>query len=147
MPLTIIQDTAQPPQAAQEAATLLTSLLGEDDGVSPLSARGRRRVRIDLLLREEARIDAALEVIALRLPGWSLRRLAYDHGEWHCALSQRREMPDWLDQCAEATHSDLSLAILHAAVEAQRLEPHPAPGSGRRCAEPDLTTLLCCDNF
>ncbi|CCD98277.1 hypothetical protein [Bradyrhizobium sp. STM 3809] len=144
MPLTMTQDVTQ---AAQEAAGLLTDLLGEDEGVSPLSARGRRRVRIDQLLRAEARIDAALELIALRLPRWSLRRLAYDDGEWHCALSQQREMPDWLDLCAEATHSDLSLAILHAAVEAQGLEPKPAPGSGRHAADPDLGTLLCCDNF
>ncbi|CCD88693.1 conserved protein of unknown function [Bradyrhizobium sp. ORS 285] len=147
MPFTIIQDAAQPPQAAQEAAALLTDLLGEDDDVSPLSARARRRVRIDQMLRAEARIDAALELIALRLPRWSLRRLAYDDGEWHCALSQQRDMPDWLDQCAEATHSDLSLAILHAAVEAERLEQSALPSPGKRLSEPMLTELICCDNF
>ncbi|CAL79497.1 conserved hypothetical protein [Bradyrhizobium sp. ORS 278] len=146
MPVTTALDLVEP-QHAQEAATLLTDLLGTTDDVSPLSARGRRRVRIDQMLRADARIDAALELIALQLPGWSLRRLAYDNGEWHCALSRRREMPDWLDHCAEATHSDLSLAILHAAVEAKRREPSPASGSGRRAAEPDLDALLCCDNF
>ncbi|GLH79817.1 hypothetical protein SSBR45G_47260 [Bradyrhizobium sp. SSBR45G] len=147
MPVMTPQDFAQPQHLAQEAATLLADLLGEDDGVSPLSARGRRRLRIDQLLQAEARVDAALELIALRLPRWSLRRLAYDDGEWHCALSQRRDMPDWLDHCAEARHTDLSLAILHAAVEARRLEPPLAPVSGQRSADPALATLLCCDNF
>ncbi|MGJ4905104.1 hypothetical protein ACQR0V_26300 [Bradyrhizobium sp. HKCCYLS2058] len=146
MPVTTPRDFAEPRQAAQETAALLTDLLGEDDGVSPLSARGRRRIRIARMMQAEARIDAALELIALQLPRWSLRRLAYDDGEWHCALSQRRELPDWLDHCAEARHTDLALAILHAAAEARRLEP-TLPVSGERSAEPVLATLLCCDNF
>ena len=50
-----------------------------------------------------------------------LRRIAYDEGEWHCALSRERELPDWLDQSVEARHADLALAILSAFVEAQRI--------------------------
>ena len=147
MPVPITLDVPAPPHVAQEAEKLLTDLLGDDDGASPLSARGRRRARIDHLMLAEARIDAALELIALQLPRWHLRRLAYDDGEWHCALSQRRELPDWLDHCAEARHADLALAILHAAAEARRLDPGLGPTQGQRSAEPALTNLLCCDHF
>jgi hypothetical protein len=55
------------------------------------------------------------------LPQWHVRRLAYDDGEWHCALSRQRELPDWLDQSIETRHADLALAILSAFVEAQRI--------------------------
>ncbi|MGJ5178526.1 hypothetical protein ACQR16_19415 [Bradyrhizobium oligotrophicum] len=147
MPVSTSLGFADLPQTPQDWTTLSADLLGADEDVSPLSARGRRRGRIDQLMQAEARIDAALELIALQLPRWSLRRLAYDDGEWHCALSQRRELPDWLDHCAEARHSDLALAILHAAAEARRLEPGQPRPSGQRSAEPALTQLLCCDNF
>ena len=55
------------------------------------------------------------------MPQWQLRRLAYDEGEWHCALSRERELPDWLDQAFEARHADLALAILSAFVEAKHI--------------------------
>ena len=69
----------------------------------------------------EAWTDAALALIDLELPQWQVRRLAYDEGEWHCALSRQRELPDWLDQSIETRHADLALAILSAFVEAQRI--------------------------
>ncbi|CCD95750.1 conserved hypothetical protein [Bradyrhizobium sp. ORS 375] len=148
MPFTIRLKVVEP-HHVEEAAMLLTDLLGTDDGASRLSARGRHRVRIDQMLRADAWIDAALELVALQLPGWSLRRLAYDGGEWHCALSQRREMPDWLDHCAEARHSDPALAILHAALEAQGRTTQSPPGDDRGAARgaPLLADILCCDNF
>ena len=27
---------------------------------------------------------------------WQVRRIVYDAGEWHCALSRQRELPDWV---------------------------------------------------
>ena len=60
------------------------------------------------------------------MPQWQVRRLAYDDGEWYCALSRQRELPDWLDQSIETRHADLALAILSAFVEAQRVS---APSS------------------
>ena len=54
------------------------------------------------------------------MPKWQLRRLAYDGGEWHCALSRQRDLPEWLDQPVEAHHVDMALAILSAFVDAQR---------------------------
>ncbi|NPU67173.1 hypothetical protein HL667_19370 [Bradyrhizobium sp. 83012] len=147
--LTTRPDVLEPAQIAQTTTMMLTALLGGDEGLSPLSARGRRRLRIARLLETEARIDAALELIALQLPQWQLRRVAYDDGEWYCALSQQRELPDWLDRCAEAHHSDLALAILHAAAEARRLGPSVSPPGARRgvTAEAGVGDLLCCDNF
>lgn len=74
--------------------------------------------RIKQLIAAQAWTDAALALVALQLPQWQLRRLAYDGGEWHCALSRQREMPEWLDQAIAAHHPDMALAILGALVEA-----------------------------
>ena len=78
------------------------------------------------MIQLRAWTDAALALIDLELPLWQVRRIAYDEGEWHCALSRERELPDWLDQSIEARHTDLALAILSAFVEAQRIS---APSS------------------
>jgi hypothetical protein len=93
--------------------------------------------------------DAALALLALETPQWHLRQMIHDAGEWHCTLSRRRELPDWLDQPAEARHSDLCLAILSAVVDVKRdgapeVEGNVAPPS--RADEP-LDVPLCCDNF
>lgn len=81
----------------------------------------KNSARLAQLIRSGAWTDAALVLIALERPLWQVRRLAYDDGEWHCALSRERELPDWLDQSIEARHTDLALAILSALVEARRL--------------------------
>ena len=85
-----------------------------------------RAARIERLIQSHAWTDAALALIDLELPQWQVRRLAYDDGEWYCALSRQRELPDWLDQSIETRHADLALAILSAFVEAQRVS---APSS------------------
>src|ERR1700758_1323623 len=77
--------------------------------------------RIERLIAEEAWAEVALALIDLELPQWQLRRLAYDGGEWHCALSRRREVPEWLDEAAEASHPDLPGALLAALLEAKRI--------------------------
>ena len=88
-----------------------------------LSAGGAkpRTAHIERLIESQAWTDAALALIDLELPQWQVRRLAYDDGEWYCALSRQRELPDWLDQSIETRHADLALAILSAFVEAQRV--------------------------
>ena len=68
------------------------------------------------------------------MPQWQVRRIAYDEGEWHCALSRQRELPDWLDQSVEAHHADLALAILSAFVEAQRISAPSSRTSVPTCA-------------
>ena len=93
--------------------------------------------------------DAALALINLELPHWQVRRIAYDEGEWHCALSRQRELPEWLAQSIEARHADLALAILSAFVDAQRVSPPASRTSvptARRDANP-VCEPVCCDNF
>jgi hypothetical protein len=85
------------------------------------AGRSGKTARIERLIQSGAWTDVALALIDLELPQWQLRRIAYDEGEWHCALSRERELPDWLDQSVEARHADLALAILSAFVEAERI--------------------------
>jgi hypothetical protein len=96
------------------------------------------------------RADRAIDPVGrLELPLWQVRRIAYDEGEWYCALSRERELPDWLDQSIETRHADLSLAILSAFVEAQRISLPSSRTSVpvvNRSADP-LYEPVCSDNF
>src|SRR5882724_7629967 len=76
---------------------------------------------IERLIHAGAWTDTALALIELELPQWKVRRIAYDEGEWHCALSRQRELPEWLDQSIETHHADLPLAILSGFIDAQRI--------------------------
>jgi hypothetical protein len=87
----------------------------------PSLGQSEKSARLERLLQSGAWADAALALIDLELPLWQLRRLTYDEGEWHCALSRQRELPDWLDSAIEARHTDLTLAMLTAFVEARRI--------------------------
>jgi hypothetical protein len=100
--------------------------------------------RIERLIAEEAWADVALALIDLELPQWQLRRLAYDGGEWHCALSRRREVPDWLDQAVEASHPDLPGALLEAFPRgaADRRTVGPAERASRAAQERTLHARL-----
>src|SRR5438067_11754673 len=108
-----------------------------------------KSARVERLIRSGAWTDAALALIDLELPLWQVRRIAYDEGEWYCALSRERELPNWLDQSIETRHADLSLAILSAFVEAKRIS---APSSRtsvpivKRSANP-FYEPVCSDNF
>jgi hypothetical protein len=91
-------------------------------------------------------IDAALALAKLELPLWTVRRLQLDGGEWHCALSQHRDLPDWLDSAREAHHVDPALAILSALLEARAVAEtsHSAPRSDRDAGG---SVAVCCENF
>jgi hypothetical protein len=108
-----------------------------------------KTARIERLIETGAWTDAALALVDLELPQWQVRRIAYDEGEWYCALSRERELPDWLDSSIEASHADLAVAILSAFVEAQSIS---APSSRTsvpavsRGANP-LYEPVVCDNF
>jgi hypothetical protein len=105
---------------------LMTELIGETRRRVPPMGHSEKTARIERLIQTEAWTDAALALINLELPQWRVRRIAYDEGEWHCALSRQRELPEWLDQSIEAHHVDLPLAILSAFIGAQRVS---APAS------------------
>src|SRR4249919_593141 len=87
----------------------------------PSMGQSEKTPRIKRLIGSDAWTDATLALIDLELPLWQVRRIAYDEGEWYCALSRERELPDWLDRSIEAHHTDLALAILSAFVEAQHI--------------------------
>lgn len=111
------------------------------NGSAPVS------IKIQKLIAADAWTEIALTLIASELPQWKLRRLAYEDGEWHCVLSQQRELPEWLDDGIEAHHENLSLALFNGLVEAARQQPveTPTPTVPRiRIKQQDA---ICCDNF
>jgi hypothetical protein len=136
--------------APEVTAGLMSEILAETRRRLPPSVgRTGKIARLERLIRSEAWTDAALALIDLELPQWQVRRIAYDQGEWHCALSRQRELPEWLDQSIETHHTDLPLAILSAFADA-RLAAVPAnqtsvpfvPREANPLYEPVLT-----DNF
>ena len=102
-------------------AEFLSDIVRQSCRQLPSDEGNVKTARLERLIRSHAWTDAALTLIELKLPQWQVRRLAYDGGEWHCLLSQQRELPDWLDQPIETRHADLALAILRAFVEAKRV--------------------------
>lgn len=130
-------------------AELMSEIIGAACRRFPSMGQTEKTARIERLIGSEAWTDAALALIDLELPLWQVRRIAYDEGEWYCALSRERELPDWLDRSIEARHADLALAILSAFVEAQRITApasRPSVPTVTRDANP-LYEPVCCDNF
>ena len=100
----------------------------------PSLRQSERTARLMQLIDAEAWTDAALALMELELPLWHVRRIAYDRGEWRCALSRERELPDWLDAAVEGCHGDLAIALMSAFVEVQALAmeaPRPSVPSVR----------------
>jgi hypothetical protein len=106
--------------AGSVSAELMSKIVAGACRRFPSMGQTDKTARIERLMESGAWTDAALALIDLELPQWQVRRLAYDEGEWHCALSRQRELPEWLDQSIEAHHADLALAILSAFVDARR---------------------------
>ena len=128
-------------------AELISEVIGESCRRFPSLGQTARTARIERLIESGARTDAALALIDLELPQWQVRRIAYDEGEWYCALSRQRELPEWLDQSIETHHADLPLAILSAFVEAQGVNFVRSRTSVPPVPRAVLYTPLCCDNF
>ena len=114
--------------------------------LSLLSRSGKAAERIAQLVQHSAWLDAGLALIEIELPGWKLRRLAYDDGQWHCSLSKQPNLPVELDAAIDAHHEVLPLAILSAFVEAQRgsVAPNNRTVPQVRSAP---AHAVCCDNF
>ena len=112
-----------------------------------LQSNGAKASHLEELIDACAWTDAALALLELELPRRHIRRIAYDGGEWHCALSRQRELPDWLDQSIETRHPDLALAILTAFVEAQWAMPLSRPSVPVIPRKADEGIPLCCENF
>jgi hypothetical protein len=56
-------------------------------------------------------------LIALELPLWTVRRLAFENGEWLCSLSRQPNLPMALDDCADPKHDFDKLAELRLYIE------------------------------
>ena len=125
-------DRLQRALADEATAELISEIIGETCRRFPSIGQTERTARIERLIESGAWTDAALALIDLELPQWQVRRIAYDEGEWHCALSRQRELPEWLDQSIETRHADLPLAILSAFVDAQRVSAPSSRTSVRR---------------
>src|ERR1700694_881716 len=128
---------------------LLSEVITETCRRFPSAGQIDKTARIERLIGSGAWTDAALALIDLELPMWQLRRIAYDEGEWYCALSRERELPDWLDRSIEARHEDLPLSILSAFVEARRSVPpssKPSVPTVPRAAKAHYPPI-CADNF
>ena len=130
-------------------AEFLSDIISETCRRFPFTEGSAKGARFARLVQSQAWTDAALALIDLELPQWQVRRLAYDEGEWYCALSRQRELPDWLDQSIETRHADLALAILSAFVEARR-----ASATSSRTSVPAVPQRanssyepVCSDNF
>jgi hypothetical protein len=128
---------------------LMMEIVDEGCRRIPLLGQRERTAKLARLIDAEAWADAALLLLELELPLWQVRRIVYDDGEWYCALSRERELPEWLDQSIEARHSNLTLALLCAFAEAQALAAvttKPSVPCVPRALDP-LCVPVCCDNF
>jgi hypothetical protein len=103
--------------------------------------------KLKRLIETGAWTDAALALIEIELPQWTLRRLICDDGEWLCSLSKQPWLPLGLDEHVEASDEILPLAILIAFVEARRA----AASATRLTTVPQVRSAVdcavSCDNF
>jgi len=137
-------------EAREVDASLIAEVIGAACRRYPSLGQGEKTARVEQLIKSGAWTDAALALIDLELPFWQVRRLAYDDGEWYCALSRERELPDWLDQSIETHHADMSLAILGAFIEARRTfqpESRTSVPAVNRGGASNLYEPACSDNF
>jgi hypothetical protein len=141
--------TAQLRDAPAVTAELLSEIIRKACRRFPSQGQRDRTARIEQLIATGAWMDAILALIDLELPQWQIRRIAYDGGEWLCALSRAPELPEWLDQPIEAHHDDLPLAILSAFVDAQRISAPSSrtsvPATPREASQ--LYQPICGGNF
>ena len=129
--------------------TLMQEIIDRACRRVPALGQSERTLRLMRLIDAGAWTDAALALLELELPLWQVRRIAYDEGEWHCALSRERELPDWLDAAVEGCHGDLAAALLSAFVEVQALAletSRPSVPNVRPATDP-LYEPVACENF
>lgn len=128
---------------------LMREIIGTACRRFPSLGQNERTMRVMRLVEAEAWADAALTLMALELPLWQVRRIAYDEGEWYCALSRERELPDWLDTAIEGCHGDLAVALMSAFVEVQALAVNaPRPSVPNVRPAPDLLyERVACENI
>jgi hypothetical protein len=104
---------------------------------------------IDRFIEAGAWYDAALALIAVEIPAWSIRRLIREDGEWFCSLTREPNLPLTLDDTVDVSHQSLPLAIIGALLQVRRrveaARVARAPTVPHLRAVSDLA--ICCDNF
>jgi hypothetical protein len=115
----------------------------------PALKNAGKATNIDRLVEVGAWCDAALTLIEIELPAWSVRRLVHENGEWFCSLTRQPNLPVALDDTVDANHQALPLAILGAFLEARR--KMSATRETRSPTVPQVRPTsgypICCDNF
>jgi hypothetical protein len=105
-------------------------------------------IQVDRSIEAGAWTDAAIALIKVELPGWQLRRLVYEDGEWLCSLSRQPNLPIERDDPADASHEVLALAILCAFVEAlRRIARERKTPTATLQVKPGEEQPVSCDNF
>jgi hypothetical protein len=115
----------------------------------PILKKSGKATDIDQLIEAGAWCDAALALIDIEIPAWSVRRLVREDGEWFCSLTRQPNVPVALDDTADASHQALPLAILGAFLEARRkiIAARDSATSVVPQVQPVSGNAICCDNF
>jgi hypothetical protein len=137
-------------QSAQEPSVdLLTKILiGGACTRIPLLAKAGKVGRLLELAKIGAWTEATFALIELELPHWRVRRLVYENDEWLCSLSRQPNLPMAYDDCAEATHEVLPIAMLCAFVEAcRRRDTMQESVSAVPLIQPLPEQIISCENY
>ena len=98
--------------------------------------------RVNQLIEAGAWTDAALAMVELELPYWTVRRLTYEDAKWYCSISRQPRLPVPLDDTANASHEVLPVAILSALVEAHRRMGATRAESIRKARKPSRHQVM-----
>jgi hypothetical protein len=140
-------------QRIDGAVTVTPALMADVVAQCPRAGRTKSATaaRLWRLIDAEAWNDAALALVDLELPHWSVVRLVFDDGEWMCTLSPHPQLPTWLDGTVEAHHACMPLAILAAVLDAcearTTMDDKRIGGALTRGARCGFSDAVCCDNF
>jgi hypothetical protein len=105
--------------------------------------------RLERLVAEAAWTEAAIDLIELEIPRWTLRRVVHENCEWHCSLSRQPNSSLELDDMAQASHEVLPLAVLRAFFAARTRDvvaPHAISAVPHIRLASD-SFVHCCDNY
>jgi hypothetical protein len=134
--------------AQEPTLDLLAKIISTDCTRIPLLAKAETFDRLIEFAKIGAWTEAALALIKLELPLWRVRRLAYENGEWLCSLSYQPNLPIEFDDCVEATHEVLPMAILCAFVEGcRRRHAMRESVSTVPHIQPWPEQIVCCENY
>ena len=132
--------------AINVAAEAMKAISKDCAAFPPVGVDAKTR-NIVSLVAAGAWIEAALALVDIEAPEWSLRRLEIDDGEWFCSLSRHPALPTEFDNAAEGRHRLLPMAILAALADARQRSDaggaRPAVISPRMIA---TGTAVLCDN-